>query len=84
MNAEKFLRTKGIGEPTIKAVRLPHKYKNIEFELLPLMEEYAQQQIVSAEKRSEQSCQYEPDDTTAMNCKHCGNPKWTHDCCKLA
>ena len=54
MNAEKFLRTKGIGEPTMKAVRLPHKYKNIEFELLPLMEEYAQQQIVSAERRSEQ------------------------------
>ena len=24
------------------------------------------------------ACNYEPDDTTAMNCKHCGNPKWTH------
>jgi len=35
-------------------------------------------------QQSEQLCQYEPDNTTAMNCKHCGNPKWTHDCCKLA
>jgi hypothetical protein len=25
-----------------------------------------------------QACIYEPDNTTAMNCKHCGNPKWTH------
>jgi hypothetical protein len=25
-----------------------------------------------------QACFYEPDNTTAMNCKHCGNPKWTH------
>jgi len=25
-----------------------------------------------------QVCIYEPDNTTAMNCKHCGNPKWTH------
>ena len=24
------------------------------------------------------ACNYEPDNTTAMNCKHCGNPKWTH------
>jgi hypothetical protein len=24
MNAEEFLKTKGIGKPTIKAVRLPH------------------------------------------------------------
>jgi len=33
--------------------------------------------------RSEQLCQYEPDNTTAMNCKHCGDPKWVHECCKL-
>ena len=35
------------------------------------------------EEATEQLCQYESDNTTAMNCKHCGNPKWTHDCCKL-
>lgn len=23
-------------------------------------------------------CVYEPDCTTAMNCKYCGNPKWMH------
>ena len=34
--------------------------------------------------QSEQLCQYEPDNTTAMNCKHCGNPKWVHKCCSLA
>ncbi|MDH4127120.1 MAG: hypothetical protein OEV44_00090 [Spirochaetota bacterium] len=33
---------------------------------------------------SGQLCQYEPDNTTAMNCKHCGEPKWVHECCKLA
>lgn len=32
---------------------------------------------------NEQLCQYEPDNTTAMNCKHCGNPKWVHKCCSL-
>jgi hypothetical protein len=25
-----------------------------------------------------QACIYESDNTTAMNCKNCGNPKWTH------
>ena len=34
--------------------------------------------------RSELLCEYEPDNTTAMNCKHCGNPKWVHKCCSLA
>ena len=30
---------------------------------------------------SEHGCKnYEADDTTAMNCKWCGNPKWVHDC----
>jgi hypothetical protein len=46
MNAEEFLKTKGIGKPTIKAVRLPHKYKNIELELIPLMEEYAKLKLL--------------------------------------
>jgi hypothetical protein len=46
MNAEDFLKTKGIGKPTIKAVRLPHKYKNIELELIPLMEEYAELKLL--------------------------------------
>jgi len=23
-------------------------------------------------------CQYEQDNTTAMNCKHCGKAKWLH------
>jgi pyrrolidone-carboxylate peptidase len=46
MNAEEFLKTKGIGKPTIKAVRLPHKYKNIELELIPLMEEYAELKLL--------------------------------------
>ena len=35
-------------------------------------------------QQSEQLCQYEPDNTTAMNCKHCGDPKWVHKCCSLA
>ena len=35
-------------------------------------------------QQSEQLCQYEPDNTTAMNCKHCGEPKWVHQCCSLA
>lgn len=46
MNAEEFLKNKGIGKPTIKAVRLPHKYKNIELELIPLMEEYAKLKLL--------------------------------------
>lgn len=46
MNAEEFLKSKGIGKPTIKAVRLPHKYKNIELELIPLMEEYAKLKVL--------------------------------------
>ena len=29
-------------------------------------------------QQSEQLCQYEADNTTAMNCKHCGDPKWLH------
>ena len=29
--------------------------------------------------QSEQLCEcYEPDDTTAMNCKHCGQPQFMH------
>ncbi|HMG16749.1 MAG TPA: hypothetical protein VK590_14935 [Saprospiraceae bacterium] len=24
-------------------------------------------------------CFYEPDNTTAMNCKHCGKSKWLHN-----
>ena len=31
------------------------------------------------EEQTKQPCQYESDDTTAMNCKYCGGPKWTHD-----
>lgn len=46
MDAKDFLKSKGIGEPTIKAVRLPHKYDNIELELLPLMEEYAKLKLL--------------------------------------
>ena len=40
MKAEEFLKNKGIGKPTINAVRLPHKYNNDEFELVQLLEEY--------------------------------------------
>ena len=27
----------------------------------------------------EEKCLYESDDTTGMNCKHCGDPKWVHE-----
>ena len=40
--------------------------------------------LLQVVQQSEQLCQYEPDNTTAMNCKHCGNPKWVHKCCSLA
>ena len=40
--------------------------------------------ILHVVQQSEQLCQYEPDNTTAMNCKHCGDPKWVHKCCSLA
>ena len=40
--------------------------------------------ILQVVQQSEQLCQYEPDNTTAMNCKHCGDPKWGHKCCSLA
>lgn len=39
--------------------------------------------ILHVVQQSEQLCQYEPDNTTAMNCKHCGDPKWVHKCCSL-
>ena len=39
--------------------------------------------ILQVVQQSEQLCQYEPDNTTAMNCKHCGDPKWVHKCCSL-
>ena len=34
--------------------------------------------ILHVVQQSEQLCQYEPDNTTEMNCKHCGDPKWLH------
>lgn len=40
--------------------------------------------IANVVGQSEHLCQYESDNTTAMNCKHCGEPKWVHECCKLA
>jgi hypothetical protein len=40
--------------------------------------------LLQVVQQSEQLCQYEPDNTTAMNCKHCGDPKWVHKCCSLA
>ena len=40
--------------------------------------------ILRVVQQSEQLCQYEPDNTTAMNCKHCGEPKWVHKYCSLA
>ena len=40
------------------------------------MEEYAEQQVRNHTRAvSEHLCQYESDNTTAMNCKHCGEPK---------
>jgi hypothetical protein len=27
----------------------------------------------------QEGCIYESDNTTAMNCKHCGRPKWHHE-----
>lgn len=41
MNAKEFLKTKGVSLHSVNATRLPHKYKNVELELIPLMEEYA-------------------------------------------
>jgi pyrrolidone-carboxylate peptidase len=75
MNAEEFLKTKGIGKPTIKAVRLPHKYKNIELELIPLMEEYAELKLLGigvVVGRSEHLvCQCEKDFESMRNKRYC-------------
>ncbi len=51
-----------------------------------ILNDYVQEQLrlFAVVGRSEQLCQYEPDNTTAMNCKHCGDPKWVHKCCSLA
>ena len=37
--------------------------------------------ITSLYPRGVSECQYEGDDSTAMNCKWCGNPKWAHATC---
>ena len=75
MNAEEFLKTKGIGRPTIKAVRLPHKYKNIELELIPLMEEYAELKLLGTTDdvgQNEQLCQCKmPSPSMSDKCSRC-------------
>ena len=45
--------------------------------IVDAMEEYAEQQVklLATPDVSEHLCQYESDNTTAMNCKHCGEPK---------
>ncbi len=35
--------------------------------------------LVTLNDKKEVECQYEQDDTTAMNCKYCGRSKWLHN-----
>jgi hypothetical protein len=55
------------------------EFKNME-ERLELLEKVIKNNTVLPHVvgRSELLCQYEPDNTTSMNCKHCGEPKWAH------
>ena len=58
------------------AVVLPHN----EGELVVFLSLYIADRLEQQPKV--EGCQYEADDTTAMNCKWCGNPKWAHaNCC---
>ena len=52
MDAKEFLKNKGVSLHSVKATRLPHKYKNIEMELIPLMEEYAKLKLKNYEKQN--------------------------------
>lgn len=45
MSAAEFLKEQGISMHTVKAVKFPHKYKNIELELLPLMEQHSDMRV---------------------------------------
>jgi len=54
MNAKEFLKNKGVSLHSVNATRLPHKYKNIELELIPLMEEYAELRLSNFVGQSEQ------------------------------
>lgn len=40
--AEEFLKEKGVSLHSVRATRLPHKYKNEELELIPLMEQFGE------------------------------------------
>lgn len=44
--AKEFLQSKEISIHSVEATRLPHKFKSIEYELIPLMEEYAIQKQI--------------------------------------
>ena len=56
MNAKEFLKNKGISLHSVNAIRLAHKYKNTELELIPLMEEYAKLRLSAIVGQSEQLC----------------------------
>ena len=54
MDAKEFLTIKGVSLRSVNATRLPHKYKNVELELIPLMEEYAELRLSDVVWLSEQ------------------------------
>jgi hypothetical protein len=54
MDAKEFLKIKGVSLHSVKATRQPHKYKNVELELIPLMEEYAELRLSDVVWLSEQ------------------------------
>ena len=54
MDAKEFLKIKGVSLHSVNATRLPHKYKNVELELIPLMEEYAELRLSDVVWLSEQ------------------------------
>jgi hypothetical protein len=53
MNAKEFLKNKGVSLHSVNATRLPHKYKNVELELISLMEEYVELRLSNVVGRSE-------------------------------
>lgn len=84
ITAEEFFRNK-IKEqnPNIEIVNLSQELITAE-QGMRWAHEFKQLHLHDVVGQSEQLCQYEPDSTTAMNCKHCGDPKWVHKCCSLA
>ncbi len=71
----------------MKAKELKEQFRvetgHTHFSNFTIMDEYAEwleSKLIDSQAPTEGvKCQYESDDTTAMNCKHCGDPKWVHD-----